>query len=285
LITVVVNETPLIPTVVTPINYCQNLPSVPLTASVNIGTLQWYTVPTGGIGSTTAPIPSTATAGNVTYYVSGKLGNCEGPRTPIVVNVTATPALPSVTTPVTYCTNVTAVPLTATGSSLLWYTTPTGGTGSTIAPTPSTTTAGTTPYYVTQSTSGVVCEGPRALINVVINPRPIAPTVVSPVPYCQNVNVVALTATGTAGNTFLWYTTSIGGTGVSNAPIPSTSVVGSTTYYVSQTTTATTCEGARTPITVNVTPELTVNAGNDTIMARGNTIQLNGSSTGVANAT
>jgi gliding motility-associated-like protein len=276
LITVNVNPTPNAPTVTSPVNYCQNVVTTALTALPSSGTLLWYTVATGGISSTTAPTPSTATAGTVTYYVSSILGACEGPRTPLVVTVTATPALPTVISPVTYCTNVTPVPLTALGTSLLWYTTLTGGIGSTTAPTPSTATAGTTPYYVTQSTSGVVCEGPRALINVVVNPRPAVPTVITPIAYCQNFNAPILTATGT---NLLWYNVPTGGTGSTTAPTPSTSVVGSTTYYVSQS--ALTCEGARTAIVVNISPALNVNAGVDRIMARGDQIQLAGTTTSV----
>jgi gliding motility-associated-like protein len=276
LIAVIVNGTPLAPTVTTPVNYCQNVTASALTATPNIGTLLWYTTATGGTGTTIAPTPSTATAGSVTYYVSAILGTCEGPRTPLVVTVIATPALPAVTTPVTYCTNVTAVPLTATGTNLLWYTTAIGGTGSTTAPTPSTATAGTTPYYVTQSTSGVVCEGPRALINVVVNPRPAAPTVVTPLAYCQNFNAPVLTATGT---NLLWYNVATGGTGTATAPTPSTLSVGSTSYYVSQS--ALTCEGARSTIVVNVSPALNVNAGVDRIIARGDQVQLAGTSTSV----
>jgi hypothetical protein len=64
--------------------------------------------------------------------------------------------------------------LTATGTNLKWYTTATGGTGSTIAPTPVTTTAGNTAYYVSQSNN---CgEGPRAVINVTVTPTPSAPS-------------------------------------------------------------------------------------------------------------
>jgi gliding motility-associated-like protein len=276
LIAITVNGTPLAPSVVSPVNYCQNVVASALSATPNIGTLLWYTVPSGGTGLTTAPTPSTTTAGSVTYYVSAILGTCEGPRTPVIVTVTATPALPSISTPVTYCTNVTAVPLTASGTNLLWYTTATLGTGSTTAPTPSTAAAGTTPYYVSQSTSGVVCEGPRALINVVVNPRPVAPTVASPLLYCQNFNAPPLTASGT---NLLWYTVSIGGTGSASAITPSTSSVGSVSYYVSQS--ALTCEGARASIVVNVNTALNVNAGRDTIIARGDQVQLIGNSTSI----
>ncbi|MHC1707865.1 MAG: DUF2341 domain-containing protein [Bacteroidales bacterium] len=75
------------------------------------------------------------------------------------------PAAPTVSTPVTYCLNATAVPLTATGINLLWYTTSSGGTGSTTAPTPSTSSAGTTSYWVSQT---AWCEGPRARIDVLV---------------------------------------------------------------------------------------------------------------------
>ncbi len=281
-ITVNVNITPFAPTVISPVTYCQSATASPLIASGS--GLLWYLTPTGGVGNSTVPTPSTAAGGTTTYYVSSKIGNCEGPRSPIIVTVTATPAAPTVTTPVVYCQGATPVVLTANGTSLLWYNSAAGGTGSTTVPTPNTTNVGSTNYYVTQSTSGVVCESPRALIVVTVNAKPLAPTVVSPITYCQTVNASALIAVGATGNTFLWYNVAIGGTSSNTAPLPTTSTVGSTTYYVSQTT-ALNCEGPRVPITVDVTPVLTVNAGNDTIMARGNTIQLNGSSTGVANAT
>ncbi|MFC4263985.1 hypothetical protein ACFOWM_13930, partial [Ferruginibacter yonginensis] len=180
--------------------------------------------------SATAPTPSTTTPGSTTYYVSQTAGTCESPRASITVTINPTPAAPTVTTPVTYCQNATAVPLTATGTNLLWYTTATGGTGSAIAPTPSTTTPGSTTYYVSQTTG--TCEGPRAAIIVNITATPAAPTVTSPVTYCQNDVAVALTATGT---NLLWYTAATGGTGSATAPTPSTATIGSTTYYVSQT--------------------------------------------------
>ncbi len=78
-------------------------------------------------------------------------------------------------TPVAYCQNATASALTATGSNLLWYTALTGGTGSATAPTPITTTAGSTTYYVSQTVLG--CESPRASITVNVTATPLAPIV------------------------------------------------------------------------------------------------------------
>jgi large repetitive protein len=243
-ITVTINPTPALPTVVSPIAYCQNAPSTLLTATGS--NLLWYTTSTLGIGSATAPTPSTAAGGSTIYYVSQTLLGCEGPRTGITVDVTATPALPTIVTPVTYCQGITPAILTATGTGLLWYTALTGGTGSATAPTPTTTSVGNTIYYVSQTING--CEGPRAALTVTVNITPAAPTVTNPAPYCQNATTAALTATGT---NLLWYTTATLGTGTATAPTPSSSTAGTTTYYVSQTVGV--CEGPRAAITVTVT--------------------------------
>lgn len=244
-IVVNVSAVPAAPGVMSPLTYCQNVTAPALTAT---GTnLLWYTVATGGTGSATAPTPSTATAGTTTWYVSQSNNGCESPRSSITVNINAAPSAPTVTTPVTYCQNATAVPLTATGAALLWYTTATGGTGSATAPTPSTANAGSTNYYVSQTISG--CESPRAVIAVNITGLPAAPTVTTPVTYCQNSVAVALTATGT---NLKWYTTATGGTGSVTAPTPVTTTAVNTTWYVSQSNNC--GEGPRAAINVVVTP-------------------------------
>ena len=181
--------------------------------------------------------------------------NCEFIINSIVITVSALPLVPGITTPVTYCQNTTAVPLTATGTGLLWYTTATGGTGSSTAPTPSTATVGSTSYWVSQ-TNASSCEGPRAEITVTVNALPAAPLITSPVTYCQNATASALTATGT---NLLWYTAATGGTGSSTAPTPSTATVGSTSYWLTQTN-ASSCEGPRAEIivTVNALPVPTI---------------------------
>ena len=242
-ITVNINAISAAPTSASPVSYCQNATATALTAT---GTnLLWYTVASGGLGSSTAPTPSTTTIGNTNYFVSQSTYGCESPRTLITVTITATTTAPSVSSPVNYCQYATATVLTATGTNLLWYTNATGGTGNASAPTPSTATIGSTTFYVTQTQS---CgESPRALITVNVNAIPAAPLVTSTINYCQNATATALTATGT---NLLWYTVATGGSGSATAQIPSTISVGSTTYYVSQTNNS--CESPRAAITVNV---------------------------------
>jgi gliding motility-associated-like protein len=107
------------------------------------------------------------------YYVKANYTSCSDPlvgfgaldsivliKTPL----TTSPVAPAVT----YCQNQTTVPLTATGSNLLWYTQPAGGTGSTTAPTPSSAVAGTFTWYVSQTINN--CQSLRTPVTVTINP-------------------------------------------------------------------------------------------------------------------
>lgn len=248
-----VNPVPSPPSVISPINYCQNQTSTPLSATNSAGnTLRWYTVPTGGAFSSAPYTPSTVSSGTTTYYVSQFSGFCESVRVPIVVNVNPIPSSPTVTPSVVYCQGYPSSMLTATGglgSTIKWYTA-IGGTASLLAPTTSTTTVGTTNYYATQ-TNTFGCESSAASITVTVNPAPSAPVVSTNVVYCQGATATPLTATATTGNTLLWYTSAVGGTGSTTAPTPSTATAGVTNYYVSQSV-GNNCESARSLISVSV---------------------------------
>jgi hypothetical protein len=229
-----------------PVNYCLGAPAVVVTAT---GTnLKWYTVQTGGTALASAPIPATNVTGTITYYVSQTLNNCEGARAALVVTVTQLSA-PTVAD-IEYCSGTTASALTATGTSLKWYTAATGGTLLAAAPVPSTTTAGVTSYFVSQTNvSG--CESTRAEIKVTIKSTPAAPSVTN-VSYCKNAPAVALIATPSSGGTLNWYgTNQTGGTASNSAPTPGTS--DGVPYYVSQTATNG-CESPRATLTVTIKP-------------------------------
>ncbi|MFZ4769502.1 MAG: T9SS type A sorting domain-containing protein, partial [Ferruginibacter sp.] len=163
------------------------------------------------------------------------------------------PPAPVVTAAVSHCQNSVATPLTATaasGNTLLWYTTPTGGTGSAVAPTPTTTVAGTTNYYVSQINASLV-EGPRAMIAVTVNAAPAAPTVNTPVSICQNSATPILNATAASGSTLNWYTVATGGTASTTVPSPATNTAGTSSYYVSQTNSQG-CQSSRAAINVTI---------------------------------
>jgi hypothetical protein len=77
------------------------------------------------------------------------------------------------------CTGTSASTLTATalsGHSLVWYNAPTSGTPPLSAsPTPNTTTAGTTSYYVAQTKTAIGCESAKAKLTIVVNATPSIP--------------------------------------------------------------------------------------------------------------
>lgn len=254
---ITINASPDAPTVVSPISYCPGATATALTAT---GTnLLWYTSATGGTGSTTAPVPGTSAPS--VYYVTqtsaAAAGGCESPRASIAVNINPTPSGPTVVSPISYCKGAIATGLSVTGPNLQWYTSATGGVGTIVAPTPATTSVGTTQYYVTQTaTSPGSCESSRSAINVIVDTIPLAPIVNTPVYLCLGVAVATpLTATiSTIGSSLLWYTTATGGVGSSVAPVPSSATTGSTTYYVSQTCPSIGFDGPRSAITATVQP-------------------------------
>lgn len=140
-----------------------------------------------------------------TYIFHWKTRYCEDS---VTITYTGISDVPVVTTPVEYCVNAVAVPLTVTPSSTYtfkWYTEEVGGTGTTTAPTPATTTAGTTSYYVA-NVDADGCEGPRSEIKVVVNPLIDAVTTFNydaPI-YCTNAAnpVITLATNFTTGGTF-----------------------------------------------------------------------------------
>jgi PKD repeat protein len=236
-----------------------------------------WTGPDGFISASQNPsIANVTTANAGTYLATITVNGCTFTAATTVTIGEQVPDAPTVTSPVVYCQGATATALTATGENLKWYTAATGGTGSTTAPTPSTTTAGTTSYYVSQTVNG--SESERAGIDVTINAVPDAPTVTSPVTYCQGATASQLEATGA---NLLWYTVATGDTGSTTALTPSTSTVGTTSYYVSQTVSG--CESARAKLDVTINAKPTVTASNSGPVCEGTTLTL--SSTSVSGAT
>ena len=82
---------------------------------------------------------------------------------------------------ISYCIGAASNVLSATavtGNALKWYgTSASGGTASTTAPTPVTTSASTFDYYVSQASTTTGCESSRSKITVAINSFPTAPVI------------------------------------------------------------------------------------------------------------
>ncbi|NCX94837.1 MAG: PKD domain-containing protein [Chitinophagia bacterium] len=214
---------------------------------------------TGGVitYSWTGPSGYTSTARNPTrtgvvfadsgiYYVVVNHNGCATNPTPTLAVIHSTPPSPIFSNP-TYCQYLPTVPLSAFGSNIKWYTTATGGVGSTIAPLPSSTIAGTFTWYVTQTINN--CESNRYPVVVTINPKPVPPTIINtPGSYCVGDRFNPFTIV--SGSNIKWYAASTGGTGSTTAPTVNTAYPGSFTFWASQTLLG--CEGDRAPVTVTV---------------------------------
>jgi gliding motility-associated-like protein len=139
-----------------------------------------------------------------------------------------------------------------------------------------TNATGNGPHTVTYSNAGNYTailtgtdnNGCNKTESVIINVNTIPnPPTVSNLTYCQNQNATALNA---GGSNLLWYSSATGGVGSITAPIPSTSAIGTTSYYVSQTING--CESQRAQINVTVNAGPTVNQITDIISCEGQSI-------------
>ncbi len=240
-ITATINAIPVI-TSTTPASRCGD-GSVTLQATASIGTINWYTAPTGGTlvatgGTFTTPILGTTTI----YYVEVVNGGCNSARTAVNATVFAVATITS-TTPASRC-DAGSLTLNATSNvgTLSWYNTPSGGTllgSGTSFTTPNIST--TTTYYV-EANNGV-CTTSRVAVTASINPTA-APTGFANQSFCAGETVGLISVTG---SNVIWYDAPTGG----NVIPPGTALVSGTTYYASQTVTS--CES---PIRLAVTMTL-----------------------------
>ncbi len=193
--------------------------------------------------------------------------------------VTTAPSTPTVTTPVTYCQNASAVALTATATGTLnWYTVANGG-SSISTPTPSTTAAGTVSYYVSQTSASSGCEGQRATINVVTNPTlPASVSVSAPsTSVCSggSITFTALPANGGTTPTYQWYLNTVAQSGQTASTYTLASPVDADDIYVVMTSNSAGPCLTGNPATsnhvvlsaVSTTPSVSITASSTTVCA------------------
>jgi gliding motility-associated-like protein len=245
------------------------------TSTNSAGGLNWNFSNGGSQPSATGIGPHSITyanAGTYTAILNGTdFAGCTATES-VIITVNAAPAAPTVSN-VTYCQGATASALTASGSNLLWYTTPTGGVGSSTAPTPTTSTPGTISYYVSQTTNG--CEGPLAQIDVIVTPQTTMDVPID-LEACPGVIIPPVNFTSTTtGTTYAWTNSnpSIGLAASGNNTLPGFTTIntGSLDQLATITITPTvgTCVGAQTSFTITVHPLPSVTAGVDQALCAG----------------
>jgi len=240
--------------------YCQGASATALSATALTGnTLRWYTQAIGGTYTTTAPVPSTTSAGTYTYYVSqANAGNDESMRVAITIVVNALPATPTIAASgsTTFCTGG-SVDLTSSAAS--------GNVWSTNASTATITVSATGNYSVTV-TDANGCSSTSAPISVNVSSAP-APTISASSTQACSGDVVTVTAS--AADSYLW------STGETSQSIQ---VTNTAAVYVTVTN-ANACNGVGQSATTNITFTATPTAAGSFTTA-GNVVTFTNTSTG-----
>lgn len=182
--------------------YCMETNSLILDAPFGFQTYTWYNSDFSaviGSGQSMTLSPPPATSG--TFYVDVIPYPGFGCRDTLQAFVTPLPVPPKpvADTVATFCQLHTATPLVARalpGHTLLWYTSATGGIGSGNPPVPSTATAGTFKFYVSQKAL-FGCESFRREIVVTVIPTPVPSFATNNIRQCQNGNNFVFTSTST----------------------------------------------------------------------------------------
>lgn len=123
------------------------------------------------------------------------------------------PAAPTGAAFQTFCSGATLAQLSATGSSIQWYATATGG-----SPLPSNTVlVNGAMYYASQTVNGLESTS-RLMVHVIVNTAPSAPNAINgPVHFCYATNGQSYSIAGISGATSYIWTTPAGATGTSSS--------------------------------------------------------------------
>ncbi|MEI8280332.1 MAG: gliding motility-associated C-terminal domain-containing protein [Bacteroidota bacterium] len=175
---------------------------------------------------------------------------------------------PTVPAPLYLCQYGPAATLSATGTNLKWYTSPSGGIGSSIAPTVGTTIANTYTYYVSQTVPSCGGESPRVPVYAVVTAKPTA-NAGNDTAVCIN---TLLQLHGNGGGTYKW----LPATGLNYDTLANPTVnVNSPLNYALVVTTF----GCRDTDSIHITlhPSPVANAGHDTVICTNTGYSLSGS--------
>ncbi len=250
--------TPVVAT--TSYTYCQGAAATALSATALTGnTLRWYTQATGGTYTTTAPVPSTTTAGTYTYYVSqANVANDESMRAAINVTVNALPATPVITASgsTSFCTGGSVDLSSSAASGNVWSTNATT----------STITVATTGNYSVTVTDANGCSSVSAPISVNVSSAP-APTITATSTQACSGDIVTVSAS--TSDSYLWST----GETTQNIQVSNTAAV-----FVTVTN-ANACNGVGQSATTNITFTATPTAAGAFTTA-GNIVTFTNTSTG-----
>jgi gliding motility-associated-like protein len=247
-VTVTINTTPSL-VITDPAAVCSpntvDLTSAAITAgSTGGGTLTYWT----NAGATTSLTTPSGVTTSGTYYIQANNSGCTD-IAPVIVTINAQPQL-VITDPAAVCSpltvDITAASVTSgsTNAGSLTYWTDASATNALSSPA-SVSATGT--YYIQAVSNGCTDIAP---VVATINPLPPAPPAGTDATYCSTWEFALMAASG-SGGTYTWYSdavlTNVLETGPTLAP---SNVIGTTSYYVTETLLG--CEGPASVVVITV---------------------------------
>jgi gliding motility-associated-like protein len=279
---VTVIPVPLVNSVVSSPSVCSGQPTgISLSSNVSSAILNWTITQSGVIGASAGTgaiisqnlIATGVTTGFVTYYITANEGACQGPVTPITINVNPIPVVTPSTVLQSVCSgSVSPILLTSNvaGTIFSWnvvqnnVTGATNGTGSIIDQvlTASSNNIGEAVYSVTPLVEG--CPGVPIIVTVRVNPIPVATANAAVTTICSSSTTNIALTSSIAGTTFSWTVIQTGifgaisgnGSTINQTLTTVESIQGTVIYTITPTFNG--CPGAPITVTiiVNPTPEV-----------------------------
>ena len=278
MVTVTVTGLPAAPTSLLPLPYeaCYGDLTNPLMTAVGAGSnFNWYDNLTGTqVATNTDTYTSTeVNPGSYDYNVEEEVGSCTSLQTTFTFTIHVQPAAPSITPdPIEICEGVVPGDFTAnTGGAVGTFTWYSDATLTTVIPgaattcTPTQVLPGSYIYYLTETDPTTICISVSSQATFTINELPLSP-IVSAAPsavICDgdaNPIFTAAQGTGSTGtSTFNWYNidpaTNPGAIPVATSVstfTPTQTAVNTYTFWLTETNSATTCEGGALSFTFEI---------------------------------
>ena len=229
---------------------CASLPIQTLTATAtaqNGEKIVWYDAPSAG---NVVSNPILSSVGTITYYAESLIRDtfCNSDsRTAVTLTISARPDAPLSSGDIIECTDGTStqtLTAAATGNSVTWYTSPTGGTA---VSNPIQVGVGTKTYYAESATAICMSITRTAVTLTIVGvvPNPIANNQA----VCSNGTSNQTLTAKAVGNNIKWYSDLVGGTLVVNPVLVG---IGTISYYA-ESSVGNCVSTSRTKVTLTIT--------------------------------
>jgi gliding motility-associated-like protein len=263
--TVTVNPRPAKPGVASNnVQVCSGSPATLAVQNPEAGIIyNWYTVATGGSIELTGATVSTGTiTQNTSYYVeAATAAGCtnNGGRTRVDVTVGGTvnaPALSAATTQICSGGSVTiSVNNPIAGQQYNFYTAATGGTLVYTGTSYTVNNVTADVSYFVEATNGTCASATRTRTDITVTALPTPPQVQAPaggLVACDGSGITISIANPQPDLVYRWYTAAAGGTLLYTGTEFTTTITGTTTFYIEAASAGNCNPSARTPVTVTV---------------------------------